>query len=402
MSPLPSYTRFGGVHPETAALGNCLNAAGMRAPHTGQPYSEAMLLGIGGGLGAGYILWEFTQHHARVLVVAFRHTWQYPIRFLETICQRIGAGATVHETSGQVTAARQLQEALAAGTPPVAWVDRAHMPYLLLPAVLKGHFGHFVAVAGQDGDAVIVDDRARRPFPVPADDFAAARGRITSYKNRLLIPVPQDPATTPDLQAAVEAGLRDCVANLASKSDSFSLPALRKWARMMTDRKNPKAWPVLFANPRGLYGLLQSVYEGIALDGTGGDGLRSLYAAFLDEAAPIVGRPALAEVATRYRELAAEWVALAAAALPGDVPELRQARELLREKHERLMDGGEAAVVATEPLAARIHAHYTALNRDFPLDAVATETLFADLADRLRALHANEVAAAGALGEALG
>jgi len=176
----------------------------------------------------------------------------------------------------------------------------------------------------------------------------------------------------------------------------------KKWARTMTDRKNPKGWPVLFANRRGLYGLLQPVFEGIALDGTGGDGLRSLYAAFLDEAAPIVGRPALAEVATRYRELAAEWVALAAAALPGDVPELRQARELLREKHERLMDGGEAAVVATEPLAARIHAHYTALNRDFPLDAVATETLFADLADRLRALHANEVAAAGALGEALG
>jgi hypothetical protein len=400
MSTLPTYTHFGGTHPETAALANCLNAAGMRAPHNGQPYSEALLLGIGGGLGAGYILWEFQQHQARILVLGFRHSWQYPVRFLETICDRIGADAVVHETGGERTAERQLRAAIEAGTPPVAWVDRAHMPYLQLPAGLKGHIGHFVAVAGQDGDAAIIDDLAVRPFFVPTDDFAAARGRIASYKNRLLIPAPL-PGSAPDLPEAVEAGLRDCLANLTAKSDSFSLPALKKWARMMTDRKNPKGWPMLFVDPRGLYGLLQSVFEGIALDGTGGDGLRSLYAAFLDEAAPIVGRPALAEVAMRYRDLAADWVALAEAALPGSVPDFLQARELLRERHERLMAGGQAAVATNEPLTARIQALHAALNRAFPLDGVATDALFTDLAERLRAIHAKELAVAGALSEAL-
>lgn len=400
MSTLPTYTHFGGTHPETAALANCLRATGLRAPHSGEPYSEALLLGIGGGLGAGYILWEFQQHLARVLVLGFRHSWQYPVRFLETICQRVGASATLRETGGGATAERQLQDALTAGTPPVAWVDRAHMPYLQLPPVLKGHFGHFVAVAGFDGDRAIIDDLAVRPFLVATEDLAAARGRITSYKNRLLIPTSL-PGAAADLPAAVEAGLRDCVANLTAKSDSFSLPALKKWARMMTDRKNPKGWPVLFANPRGLYGLLQSGFEGIALDGTGGDGLRSLYAAFLDEAAPLVGRPALVEVAASYRELAADWVALAEAALPDSVPDFREARDLLRDRHDRLLAEGEAAVSANEPLTARIQALHAALNRDFPLDATAKDALFADLAERLRALYAKEVAVAGALGEAL-
>ncbi len=55
---LDVYTQYGGQHPHTAALKNILAYYGVKAPHTGEPFTEAMLLGIG-GLGAGYILWEF-------------------------------------------------------------------------------------------------------------------------------------------------------------------------------------------------------------------------------------------------------------------------------------------------------------------------------------------------------
>ena len=37
-----------------------------------------MVLGVGGGLGAGYILWEFEAHHTPTLVLGFRNQWQYP------------------------------------------------------------------------------------------------------------------------------------------------------------------------------------------------------------------------------------------------------------------------------------------------------------------------------------
>ena len=65
------YRMRGGLHPETATLANVLANQGVVSGLTGEPLTEAAILGIGGGLGAGYILWEFQRHgmpgpHARV------------------------------------------------------------------------------------------------------------------------------------------------------------------------------------------------------------------------------------------------------------------------------------------------------------------------------------------------
>src|SRR3712207_8291107 len=48
-----------------------------------------------------------------------------------------------------------------------------------------------------------------------------------------------------DLRPAVEEGLRLQVAHLSETSDSFSLPAWRKWARMTTDTRHKKGWPTV-------------------------------------------------------------------------------------------------------------------------------------------------------------
>jgi len=70
-----SYKLLGGKHPETATMKNTLAALGVKAPHTGKPFTEKMLLGIGGGLGMGYILWEFKKHDSAILVMAFQNKW---------------------------------------------------------------------------------------------------------------------------------------------------------------------------------------------------------------------------------------------------------------------------------------------------------------------------------------
>ena len=51
-----NYTQIGGIHPETATMTNVLANQGFVSPHNGRPLSEAMVLGIAGGLGCGYIL----------------------------------------------------------------------------------------------------------------------------------------------------------------------------------------------------------------------------------------------------------------------------------------------------------------------------------------------------------
>src|SRR5262245_338712 len=72
------YRMRGGLHPETATLANVLANQGVVSGLTGEPLTEATILGIGGGLGAGYILWEFQRHGAPVLTLGFRNRWQYP------------------------------------------------------------------------------------------------------------------------------------------------------------------------------------------------------------------------------------------------------------------------------------------------------------------------------------
>jgi hypothetical protein len=335
-----------------------------------------------------------------VLVLGFRYQWQYTVKYLDGLCQRLGLTPAAYETGSRAAAAKHLHSVLDAGRAPIAWVDRAHMPYLQLPEILKGHLGHWVAVAGREDDAWLIDDLAAQPFVVSDADLAAARARITSYKHRLLVATP-DGVVEIDLPAAVLAGLRDCVSNLHAKSDSFSLPALRKWAKMLTDRKNKKAWPVVFATPRGLYSLLKSAFEGITLGVDGPDGLRGLFADFLLEAAPLVNRPALAQVAGQYRDLAAQWVDLADAFLPAAVPVFATAKDLMRRKHHRLMAEGQAAVAEVQPLSDQLQALHAAVSRDFPLDASQIRALFANLAERLHALHSAEVAAARALQEAI-
>ena len=251
MMILPNYTLNGGQHPETAAFTAALANQGVIAPHTGAPYSEAMLLGIGGGLGMGYILWEFKQGDLKILVLGMRNNWQYPVKFVEALGSRMNMPVQVLETGGKQRARQNVESALAAGVPAVAWVDPAQLDYAMLPAEADGCYGHVVTVAGIDAAGhVLVDDRAAELFTVDAAEFAAARARIPSYKNRVVL---FGKPGEFDLVEAVMAGLVDCAEHLHKKSDSFSLPAIRKWARLMTDTRNKKAWPVVFADRRGLY-----------------------------------------------------------------------------------------------------------------------------------------------------
>jgi hypothetical protein len=393
MTTLPNYQQTGGIHPETAGLANVLAAKGIVAPHTGRPYTEAMLLGIGGGLGFGYILWEFQAHQIKVLVLAFQNNWQYPVKFYETLCGRLGLTFSLHETGSRRAADGALLDALARGTPVIAWVDRASMPYLQLPEMMIGHIGHFVTVCGLDDNQVLIDDLAARPLPVPAEAFAAARARIGSYKNRLLMV--EGAATGIDLEAAIKEGIAYCVEHLGSGSESFSLPAIRKWARTMTDEKNKKGWPRVFQARRGLYSTLASLFEVIELQGEPG-GLRGLYADFLLEAAAVINKPGLKEPAGHYAALAAQWHALAEEALPDAVPQFRRAKLLLRERNDVLLQGGDAWR-ATQATSEELRALRTEGNLNFPLNDEEVAGLFATLQMRLLAIYKAEVEALEAL-----
>jgi hypothetical protein len=402
MPLIPNYDHVGGVQPETASFTNILRAKRITAPHTDQPYSEAMILGLSGGLGAGYILWEFKEHrnqqNIKVLVLAFKNRWQYPMRYFQALADRLGLAISMPETGSTKVALKSLTGALEADNPVVAWVDGASMPYFQMPPNMMGHTGHFVGICGTDGGAYLIDDLAPRPFRVDAEVLEAARGRIGSFKNRLVI-VEGRSAEVP-LSEAIMLGLEDCITHLSSDSDSFSLPTIRKWARLITDSKNAKGWQKVFADRRGLFSTLISLFEAIALQGAPG-GLRGMYADFLREANPIVGKPALLEAAAQYDALADQWDALADEALPDAVPLFADTKRLLRERDTILKQGGDAWRT-TEALTQQLRAHRSEGNLHLPLSDAEVTDLFAALQSRLSGIYVAEVTARDVLRGAAG
>ncbi len=349
------YELRGGLDPETSACANAFANRGIGDPVTGRPISEALVLGIGGGLGAGYILWEFNATkgtNRTVVTLGFRNQWQYPDRWYAKVCERLGVAVQFHETSGIAKARDLLDRALDDGIPAIAFVSVADLPYWHLPSEQSGWWGYPVTVYGREGDRYLIDDRNKGRLTVGADHLAAARSRISSYKNRLIV---ADPAASEldegQLVTAVRAGLEEQLAHLSEKSASFSLPAFDKWAKMLTDTKNVKAWPKVFADGVGLAEVLVSVGEQVDERGMFGGTLRNRYAEFLDDAAGLLGID-LSSASSAYRAAAERWLDVAAAcrSLPA-VDEATRLTRLRREAVEKGDSGDRSARRAAEGIA---------------------------------------------------
>jgi hypothetical protein len=400
------YRMRGGLHPETATLANVLANQGVTSGLTGEPLTEAAILGIGGGLGAGYILWEFQKHSGPVLTVGFRNQWQYPWfpGWTAKTLDRLGIEPDRHETGGAKGAREALDTRLGAGLPVIAWVDVQSIGTWGLPEEWSGYDGLVVVVMERDQDGwYLVDDRGRSAFRVPPDVMAAARGRIGSFKHRILTLRTTPGAISADrLRMAMRAGLEDQVDHLGSRSDSFSLPAWGKWSRLLTDQRNAKAWPHVFAGGHGLFGALSALHERVdGQVGPGGGHLRELYAAALDEASIALDNAALGDAARAWRDVADEWEELADAAVPADLDGAAEAVEAVETLHQAVMDGepGRARAAAAAETAWAIRARYA---DTLPLRPDRVAAILQDIGGRVRAIHDAEVHAVDLTAKAIG
>lgn len=397
---LSGYKQFGGEHSETSAIKNILAYHGVVAPHTRKPYTEAMLLGIGGGIGANY--WVFEMKHRPILILGLRHVWETYTNFTQKICARVGSEAIYKETGGIKAAEANLKQALSEGRPVVTWVDLASLPYRFLPESLIKYIVHMLVVVGLDDtrDEVLVDDLAATPFTLTQQQLASARSVITSYKNRTMTFEP--PEQEPDLEAAILDGIRDCIQGMHDERlSNFGITALPKWADLVANAKVKKGWPRVFPRGKQLYNALVSTFQSIELDGTGGSAFRSMYADFLEEAAGVgAGKPQLKEIAGQYRESAQTWSGLAEAALPGSVKLFKDTKEMLLKKQGAFKEGTPGLKEVNETTRALRDLEAEAAEA-FPLSEGQTDELLADMKTRIEAIYRLEVDALGALEKAI-
>ena len=390
-----NYKQFGGTNPYTASICNVAAQIGLSAPHTDKPFSEAMMLGIGGGIGAGYMMIDYKVISAMVMI-GTRHLWHSDnVEFMRRICNRIGLNPVVKETSGKKAAKSNLRRPIEEGRPALAWLDLASISYSSLPEEYRRSFYHLVVVVGLDDDEgmAYLDDRAPAPMSVSQSELTEARAAIRNYKNRIMVAEHSDgPA---DLRSAVEDGIRDCYKGLLNpRIKTFGLESLTQWAKLVANPKDKRGWPKTFEDPTELYTALTWVHHWIETGGTGGGALRGMYADFLDEAAIVLDEPGLGGVSERYRDSSRLWSALADAALPDSIPLFRETRELSLRKRDLFQSQGAAGLQEIEEINQRLLAIEGEIAGSPQLNASETTALFTNLRDHIVGVYAAEKEAA--------
>ncbi|HVK22887.1 MAG TPA: BtrH N-terminal domain-containing protein [Actinokineospora sp.] len=116
-----------GTHAPSTLVRDLLARAGVVAPHTGEPFTEAMLAGLGGGIGFMYAVFEYKGFpHPTMTIVAQHH----PDPFVPAILDRLGCATETTRTTSAKVADRRLSAALADGVPAVCTLDRSALPWL--------------------------------------------------------------------------------------------------------------------------------------------------------------------------------------------------------------------------------------------------------------------------------
>lgn len=382
-----------GIHPPTAAIHKLLRSKQIRNPLTDEPFSEAFLLGIGGGLDIGVILFQFSHLPNPMLVLGFRNQWNNTRAFLEKTVDRLRLQAMFTEYESGKTAQSDLQVSLKAGEPAIVWVDKACLPYQDLPESRQGYTNHTVTVYGRDGRLwrLFVDDLAEGLWEIREKTFTAARANL-SQNNFLMLTVDGEAGlSVRALRQAITESIRDCGAQLTQPIRTRGISTLENWAEMLITRSDRLGWPQVFSQQAGLYPALRVVYESIRLDGTEGFALRKTYSDFLHEAASYLGNPALNAVAGQYLQLTNHWANLAESALPSAVTEFDEVKSLLSQRYEAYRKNDAKAL---QKAAQALGTLESRINRTFPLDDAETGQLFERLASQVKLIAELETSAA--------
>ena len=394
MTFLTNYSQFDGRHWETGSVANYLAYRGVKAPHTGKPYSEAFLLGVSGGAVMGYFTFAYEGYDpmARILTRNTFDPW-------DTMLSRLGVAQNMQNTAKPDVAARYLTEALDEGTPAIVWADLWSLPYNRL-AIDDGMWAMFpVLVYGYDApaDTVRIADRASVGLTTTTGELAVARGRTKKSKHRLMTLEAPDAGKA---AAAATTGIWDCIRLYTAppprgSKNNFGLAAYRHWAESVSNPKARTSWQREFPAGSKMLAGLTSAYTDIALFGKreGDFADRHVYADFLDEAAALLERPGLSEASAHFRAAAAAWEALALALLPDDVPLFRKTREQMLRRHLAFLERGNAAGDEMSEIDARLAEIRRAIALDFPLDEGQVVAHRNEIAGKVMAVHDVEAAA---------
>jgi len=275
------------AHCESGVIANLLT-------HHGLPMSEAMAFGIGGGLFFGYL--PFIRINGLPLTT-FRTT---PGGIFNRVTKRLGIGVACKNFKNPDQAMAELDSYLGRGVPVGMQTGVYWLPYF--PPALRFHFNaHNMIAFGKKGDDYLISDPV---FPEPvvcaASDLARARfaqGALAP-KGRMycITAVPK----ALDLAPAIRQSIRGVCRSMSAPFPLIGTRGIRFLAGQL------ERWPARLGDRRAILylGNLIRMQEEI---GTGGGGFRFIFAAFLQEAADVLGESRLLDLSQRMTAVGDLW-----------------------------------------------------------------------------------------------
>lgn len=390
---MKAKTQFTGRHWETGSIHNALAVQGVKAPHTGQPYSEALLLGISGGIAFGYFTFAYKGYLPHVAMLT-RNTFSP----FSTILERLGVSQDLRQTTKADIAEKNLSHALESGLSPLVWVDQFSMPYNDLSS--KDAMWNMMPVLAteQDGETVTIADRSSQPLHLSMNELTKARGRVKEDRFKLMT---LDAPQTNKLPAAVHMGICQTIQLFTEEPprgarDNFGFAAYQKFAELLVNTRNKQSWERFFPAGIRMYHALAGstsqpgAYHWVNIWGSADGAERGLYADFLDEAAQILKKPALKEAAEKFRDSYALWLQFAETLLPDDIPMLGESKKLIRQKKSLFVERGETALPEIKKINVRLRELLKASETDFPLSGTQAAELRAKLREFVLEISARE------------
>lgn len=276
------------AHCESGVIANLLTYHGL-------PISEAMAFGIGGGLFFGYL--PFIKINGLPLTT-FRTT---PGSIFKRVTKRLGIGVTSSTFKDQGLAMTELDRYLARGVPVGMQTGVYWLPYF--PPALRFHFNaHNLVAYGKRGDDYLISDPVLgEPVVCAAADLVRARfARGALAPKGKMYSITSVPKNL-DLAPAIRQGIREVCRLMVS----VPFPLIGTWGiRYLANQV--ERWPAKLGDKRAILylGNLIRMQEEI---GTGGAGFRFIFAAFLQEAADVLGNSSYLELSQQMTAIGDIW-----------------------------------------------------------------------------------------------
>ncbi|GAB5490274.1 MAG: hypothetical protein Phog2KO_04890 [Phototrophicaceae bacterium] len=385
MPILDNYDSFDGYYFQTASIRNALDYQGVKAPHTGQAFSEALLFGVSGGMNFGYFYFHYDGYDPQINILT-RNTFN----LFEPILERLGIAQEIKQTTSADKGCENLLDALENGDAPIVEADMYSLPYNAL-AYDEGMWGMMpLLVYGYDNNTAYIADRARIGLTVSTEELDTARARIKKNKHKIItLGIPNEAKLT----SAVTMGIWDCIKLFTEKppkgsANNFGFKAYQRWIKLLTKAKTKGSWAKTLSSGRELYTGLTSAFHFSQEFGKDDSytAERMMMADFLEEASLILDKPDLTEIAPKFRLAGDAWQVLGQQLLPDDVPLLKETREIMTQKHSLFLNEGHQSTDKRLELSQR-EEDLKVKSEDFPLSEEEITQLQANIAEQVSIVH---------------